>query len=75
MSEKMPNDPTGPMWLTHMQMLTKRMKMIEISQKIDMAIWEWYSERGLEVPNWKMEKDPQWWIDYLEEIKRGKQID
>ena len=42
--------------------------MIEISEKIDMALWEWYSERGLEVPKWKMQKDPQWWIDYLNEL-------
>jgi len=52
-----------------METLTKRMRMIEISNKINEALWEWYSERGLDVPNWKMEKDPQWWIDYLEELK------
>jgi type III secretory pathway component EscV len=48
-----------------MEMLTKRMKRIEVADKIDEAIWKWYFERGLEVPNWKMQKDPQWWIDYL----------
>jgi hypothetical protein len=48
------------------------MKRIEISEKIDIALWEWYSERGLEVPNWKMEKDPQWWIDYLKELEEGQ---
>lgn len=42
---------------------------MEVAQIIDRAIWEWYSERDLEVPNWKMQKDPQWWIDYLEELK------
>ena len=42
--------------------------MIEISEKIDRALWEWYSERDLEVPNWKMQKDPQWWIDYINQL-------
>jgi len=68
MSEKNPNDLTDPMWKTHMQTLTKRKKMIEISEKIDRALWEWYSERDLEVPNWKMQKDPQWWIDYINQL-------
>jgi hypothetical protein len=61
----MQNDHTDPTWKTHMEMLTKRMKKIEVADKIDEAIWKWYFERGLEVPNWKMQKDPQWWIDYL----------
>lgn len=69
MSEKMPNDHTDPMWTTHMKTLTRRMLMIEVAQKIDMALWEWYSERGLEVPNWKMDKDPEWWKDYLKELE------
>ena len=64
----MQNDHTDPMWKIHMKTLTKRMKSIEISEKIDQALWEWYSERGLEVPNWKYEKNPQWWIDYLKEL-------
>ena len=41
---------------------------MEIAQTIDDALFEWYSERGLEVPNWKRQKDPQWWIDYLKEL-------
>ena len=69
MSEKIQNDHTDPTWQMHMQTLMKRKRQIEISEIIDRALWEWYSERGLEVPNWKMEKDPQWWIDYLEEIE------
>jgi hypothetical protein len=73
MSEKMPNDHTDPMWKTHMEMLMKRMKRIEVSEIIDEAIWKWYFERGLEVPNWKMQKDPQWWIDYLKEIENQKE--
>ena len=38
---------------------------MEIAQIIDDALFEWYSERGLEVPDWKGNKDPQWWTDYL----------
>ena len=72
MSEKMPNENTDPMWRTRMETLTKRMRQIEIAEIIDKAIWEWYSERGLEVPNWKMQKDPQWWTDYLEELDNEK---
>ena len=69
MSEKMPNDHTDPTWKTHMQMLTKRMKAIEIAEKIDKALYEWYSERGMEVPDWKVKKDPDWWSDYLDNLE------
>ena len=50
----------------------KRMKQIEISQIIDTALFEWYSERELEVPNWKTQKDPQWWIDYLNQLDNSE---
>jgi hypothetical protein len=38
---------------------------MEIAQIIDDALLEYYSEKGLTVPEWKRQKDPQWWIDYL----------
>ena len=38
---------------------------MEIAQTIDDALEEYYSEKGLPVPNWKRNKDPQWWTDYL----------
>lgn len=57
------------MWKMHMQILMKRKRKIEIAEIIDEAIWKWYFENGKEVPNWKMQKDPQWWIDYLKELK------
>ncbi len=38
---------------------------MEIAQTIDKALEEWYSERGLEVPDWKTQRNPQWWTDYL----------
>jgi hypothetical protein len=41
---------------------------MEVKQIIDDALFEWYSERGREVPQWKMKTDPQWWIDYLKEL-------
>jgi hypothetical protein len=74
MSERMPNDHTDPMWMTHMQTLTKRMRTIEISTKIDQALYEYYSEKGMEVPVWKRNKDPQWWIDYLDSLDQNKYL-
>tara|TARA_B100001939_G_scaffold179582_1_gene154867 strand:+ start:189 stop:335 length:147 start_codon:yes stop_codon:yes gene_type:complete len=41
---------------------------MEIAQTIDDALQEYYSERGLPVPEWKLKKDPQWWTDYLIEL-------
>lgn len=72
MSEKIPNENTDPTWRTHMEMLTARMRRIEIAEIIDREIWKWYFEHGKEVPNWKMQKDPQWWIDYLKELDGNK---
>ena len=57
-----------PSWQMHMQMLMKRKRNMEIAQTIDNALEEYYSERGLPVPQWKTKKDPQWWIDYLKEL-------
>lgn len=42
---------------------------MEVGQIIDSALEEYYSEKGLPVPRWKMERDPQWWIDYLRELE------
>ena len=52
-----------------MKTLMKRTRNMEVKQIIDDALFEWYSERGLDVPQWKMRKDPQWWIDYLKELE------
>ncbi len=68
MSEKMPNENTDPIWQMHMRTLMKRKRVIETAQTIDRALWEWYSNKGLEVPDWKTQEDPQWWIDYLNEL-------
>lgn len=58
-----------------METLTKRMRIVEVADKIDQAIWEWYFERGLEVPKWKMQKDPDWWTDYLASLDERDQIE
>jgi len=51
-----------------METLMKKAKIIETKEIIEQAIWQWYFERGLDVPNWKMQKDPDWWTDYLKEL-------
>ena len=57
------------MWQMHMQTLMKRKKNMEIAQTIDEALYQYYMvERGIPVPNWKCNKDPEWWTTYLEEL-------
>jgi len=68
MLKKNLSDHTARIWQMRMQTLTRRKRNIGISQIIDRVIYEWYSERGLPVPNWKMKRDPDWWIEYLREI-------
>jgi hypothetical protein len=68
MSDKNLFENEDPLWQTHMKMLMRRKRSMEIAQTIDDVLFEWYSERRLEVPNWKRQKDPQWWIDYLREL-------
>ena len=65
-----PENHTDPTWRMHMQTLMLKKRNMEVAQIINDALLEWYSEHGLEVPNWKMQKDPQWWIDYLNELGR-----
>ena len=48
-----------------MDILRKRIRQVEIAEKIDSALEEYYSERGMPVPQWKQRKDPQWWREYL----------
>ena len=48
-----------------MQTLMRRKRSIEVAQIIDEALEEHYSQLGLPVPNWKQNKNPQWWIEYL----------
>ena len=71
MSEKNPENHTDT-WQMRMQTLMKRTRNMEVKQIIDDALFEYYSERGMEVPNWRMRKNPQWWIDYLRDLGLGE---
>ena len=68
MSKQNPENHTDLMWQTHMQTLMRRKKNMEIAQIIDSAIYEYYSEKNIQVPCWKTKKNPQWWIDYLNQL-------
>ena len=68
MSEQNPKNHTDLMWQMHMQTLTKRKRNMEIAQTIDNSLFEWYSERGLDVPLWRMKRNPDWWTEYLKEL-------
>ena len=52
-----------------MQTLTKRKKSLGIYQIINDILLEYYSDRGMAVPNCEYRKDPQWWTDYLKELQ------
>ncbi len=68
MSEKNLYENEDPSWQMHMRMLMRRKRNMEIAQTIDNALEEYYSEKGLPVPNWKCKKNPDWWVDYLKEL-------
>ena len=68
MSEKNLYENEDPLWRTRMLTLMKKKRSMEIAQIIDDALEEHYSELGLPVPNWKRQRDPQWWIDYLKDL-------
>ena len=46
----------------------EKAKILETKEVIEQTIWQYYFERGLPVPRWKMDKNPQWWLDYLAEL-------
>ena len=68
MSDENLYEREDPTWKIRMRMLTKRKKNLQIAQIIDEVIDEYYSIQGIPVPNWKTQKDPQWWIDYLKQL-------
>lgn len=43
-----------------------------IGEKVRKAISDWYFENGKEEPMWYVSKDPQWWIDYINDIENKK---
>ena len=67
MSEKNLYENEDPSWKIHMQTLMRRKRNMEITQTIDDALFEWYSEQDRPVPQWKKEKY-SWWIEYLESL-------
>ena len=52
----------------HMQTLMKRKRNMEVREIIDEAIEEYYSLQGREVPQWRMRRNPEWWISYLNDL-------
>jgi len=69
MSNQNPEENTARTWQMHMKTLTERQKSIKISSVIDEALYQYYTvERGLEVPNWRMIKDQDWWLEYLDQM-------
>tara|TARA_B100000212_G_scaffold340955_1_gene322825 strand:- start:1116 stop:1358 length:243 start_codon:yes stop_codon:yes gene_type:complete len=57
-----------PTWKTRMLTLMKMKRNLEIAQTIDSVIEEYYSGLGLPVPQWKSNKDPEWWVRYLKSL-------
>jgi len=53
------------LWRTRMLTLMKKKRNMEIAQIIDKTLEEYYSEKGLPVPQWKCNKNPEWWREYL----------
>ena len=41
---------------------------MEIAQIINEALEEYYAEQGKPVPNWRQNRNPEWWIKYLKEL-------
>ena len=54
-----------PTWQMHMQTLMRRKKNMEIAQTIDEVLFRFYSDKGMKVPEWKTQKNPEWWTEYL----------
>ena len=68
MSEKNLYENEDHTWKMRMQTLMKRKRNLQIAQTIDEAINEWYSLHNLPVPDWKYNRDPEWWIQYLKDM-------
>jgi len=65
MFEKNLSENEDPTWKMYMQTLMKRKKNMEIAQTIDEVLFRFYSDKGMKVPEWKTQKDPEWWTEYL----------
>ena len=65
MSEEKNIESEDHTWKMYMQTLMKRKKNMEIAQTINDAIEGYYLAQSKPVPNWRQDRNPQWWIDYL----------
>ena len=69
MSEKNLSEKEDPMWQMHMQTLTRRKRSMEIAQTLNESFYQYYTaERGIPVPDWRTNKDPEWWVEYLKDL-------
>jgi hypothetical protein len=50
-----------------MEILTKRMKQMQIGETISKAISDWYFENGMPEPLWYV-KEEDWWTEYLKSL-------
>lgn len=65
----MQNDHTDPIWKTHMEMLTRRKRQIEIGETVRKSISDWYFENGLPEPNWRVNIDEENYPNELDETE------
>ena len=70
MSDQNREDHTN-IWKMYMKTLTKRMIGMKTDEIIRKAISDYYFEKGQPEPPWIQKKDPQWWIDYLDDLENG----
>jgi hypothetical protein len=68
MSEKNQPNLTNT-WNLRMKILTRRKKQLETAEIVSQAISDWYLENDLPEPDWKIQKDPEWWTSYLASLK------
>ena len=47
---------------------------MEIAQTIDEVLFRYYSDKGEPVPKWKVNKNPDWWIEYLKSLDLTKEM-
>ena len=43
---------------------------MEIAQTIDEVLFRYYSDKGESVPKWRVRKDADWWIEYLQSLEK-----
>ena len=55
----------------YMKTLNQRMIGIKNDEIVKKAISDYYFEKGEPEPIWYVNKNPQWWVDYLRDIGLG----